>query len=149
MDEILGLVDAIEAAIHDAKKVPLSNKIMIEEVRMTSMVQKLRKMVKRAQEQQYQNEELAAKVMPVTDIRPEVDLNPQPIDDKVSGELTEVEEREAQRNAQGIKRGANEYADQILSRLQLSVTKLQKNLVRIDKNIDEGRKLIEEAQREY
>ena len=45
-----------------------------------------------------------------------------------------------------MKQDANEYADGILSRLQLLVTKLQKNVIKIESNITEGRKLIEQKQ---
>jgi glycine/serine hydroxymethyltransferase len=53
---------------------------------------------------------------------------------------------DAKKVAFRMKQEANEYADGILSRLQLLVTKLQKNVIKIEANITEGRKLIEQKQ---
>lgn len=45
-----------------------------------------------------------------------------------------------------LKKDANDYADGVLSRLQLSVTKMQQNVIKIEKNISEGRRLIQQQQ---
>ena len=45
-----------------------------------------------------------------------------------------------------LKKDANDYADGVLSRLQLAVTKLQQNVIKIETNISEGRKLIQQKQ---
>lgn len=48
-----------------------------------------------------------------------------------------------------LKKEANDYVDDVLSRLQLSVTKMQQYIVKIEKNIVEGRKLIQKKQRDH
>jgi phage host-nuclease inhibitor protein Gam len=45
-----------------------------------------------------------------------------------------------------LKKDANDYADSVLARLQLSITKLQQNVIKMEKNITEGRKLIQQNQ---
>lgn len=48
-----------------------------------------------------------------------------------------------------LKKEANDYVDDVLSRLQLSVTKMQQHIIKIEKNIVEGRKLIQKKQRDH
>ena len=61
---------------------------------------------------------------------------------------TQTRYNEAEKKAQEIKNGANEYADYILANIQLMVTKMQKNMIGIEKNLVNGRALIEESKQE-
>jgi hypothetical protein len=56
---------------------------------------------------------------------------------------------DTQKEVVRLKKEANTYADDILSRLQLAVTKLQQNTIKMEKNITEGRKLIQKKQLNY
>ena len=48
-----------------------------------------------------------------------------------------------------MKQGADEYANDVLTQLQLLVTKLQKNLMRLEKNINAGRDMLSTTQSAY
>ena len=48
----------------------------------------------------------------------------------------------AKEEPQLIKKSMDEYSDNVLARLQLLITKLQKNLIRLEKNIDDSRMMI-------
>ncbi len=51
-------------------------------------------------------------------------------------------EIQAIQKANKIKDGANDYADYVLANLQLTLTKMQKNLIHLEKNIDSGRQIL-------
>ena len=42
--------------------------------------------------------------------------------------------------------GAIEYAGDILTQLQLTITKMQKDLIKLERNIENGRQRIQEKQ---
>jgi predicted nucleic acid-binding Zn-ribbon protein len=72
-----------------------------------------------------------------------------PIDTEVSDKMLHDTRHEivtVHKDMVRLKKEAHDYADGILSRLQLAITKLQQNVIRMEKNIAEGRKLIHEKQ---
>ena len=45
-----------------------------------------------------------------------------------------------------LREGADDYAQYVLSNLQLTVTKMQNNLAKLEKNIESGRKVIDDKE---
>ena len=138
MNELMGLLDSLEATILEGKRIPLTDKIMLEEKKILSLVDKLRlvlksngSIVKRLVDQSRQEE--AQKTKSESAIPGRV---PEQMEDLLAQAHVEAEK---------IKDGAKEYADYILANLQLLVTKMQKNLIKVEKGIEDGRHLIEKS----
>jgi hypothetical protein len=132
--KLLGLIDGLEAKVLESKKVPLTEKIMLEEQDIMMIIDKIRSILN--------SEEF---------ISPEIQKQPDiPIvatDAPTQNNLkSKVNQELAQ--AQKIKDGAQDYAQYVLNNLQLAVTKMQNNLVKLEKNIESGRKVIEEKNKE-
>jgi len=137
MNEALGLVDAFEAKILDAKRIPFSGRIVLDEKRCLQLIDKLRYLLQNTEDS------VARKVIDSTK------------DDSIESLSAEEEVDEAQRlvreaesSSHDIKKGANDYADNVLARLQLLITQLQKNLVGLERNIENGRGMIDEVRTE-
>lgn len=128
MSEVLGLLDALEAVILDSKKVPLTDNVIVNEQKLIDIIDKLRTVVKTKGDvlkEKYQIHE-QTQVEPVQ---------------KEDVTLSDID-KEMQK-AKKIKQGAQEYAAFVLSNLQLTVTKMQNNLIKLEKNIESGRDIIE------
>ncbi|MBH37490.1 hypothetical protein CL658_00460 [bacterium] len=128
MNKLLGLLDVLESKILDGKKVPLTEKVMVNEEDIISIIDKIRAVLQSDDVIQNNIQVNRASEISETDsqLKPDIDKN------------SDIE------NAKKIKEGAQEYAQYILSNLQLIVTKMQNNLVKLEKNIEGGRKIIEE-----
>ena len=127
MDEIFGLIDALEAVVLEGKKVPFSDKIMVEEHRLLQMIDKMRLVIK-------SNGSIIKRSIDLTkkeEAKPKVE--PQKTD-QVTAEL----------EAEKIKKGAQEYADYVMANIQLMITKMQTNLVKAEKIITDSRSMISE-----
>jgi len=116
MNEALGVVDAFEAKILDAKRIPFSGRIVLDEKQCLQLIDKLRYLLQNAEDS------VARQV---------IDSTRDDSTDSLSAEdeLDEAQRlmREAESKSHDVKRGANDYADNVLARLQLLVTQLQKN----------------------
>jgi|AACY02.9.fsa_nt_gi hypothetical protein len=119
-NKLLGLLDVLESSVVDGKRVPLTQNIMVNEQQVIEILDKIRTVINSLDEQ-----EKSKRIQPMLD---------QPVN---MGE-------EAAQEAKKVKDGANKYAHYILSNLQLTVTKMQNNLVKLEKNIESGRNMIEE-----
>ena len=132
MSEMLGLLDAMESIVLEAKKIPFTENIVIEERKIIDLIDKLRMTIKSngniVRQSVDINEEIITAETNVGDIQ--IKKN-----ESISYDKT-VEE------AKKVKDGANEYADYILTSLQLTVTKMQNNLIKLEKNIESGRNII-------
>ncbi len=128
MSKLLGLLDALESEIVDGKKVPLTEKVMVEEQAVMAIIDKMRAVI--------QSDDVIKQNIQVNTTS-ELSLAPNQatIKEQTSNDLEK---------AKKIKEGAQEYAQYILSNLQLIVTKMQNNLVKLEKNIEGGRKIIDE-----
>ena len=133
MNDILGLVDSLEATILESPKVPLTDKLIIEEKKILQLVDKVR---------------LAIKDGGIA--RQSIDINKEfSIQDPVQKVVKPQDNiSEAQEKARQVKQGANEYAEYVLSNLQLSITKLQNHIVKLEKNIENGREVLEKQKSE-
>jgi hypothetical protein len=135
MNDILGLVDSLEATILESPKVPLTDKLVIEEKKILQLVDKVRMAIK--------NGGIARQSI---DINKEIQIQ-DPVQ-QVAPQQSETSLSEAQEKARQIKQGANEYAEYVLSNLQLSVSKLQNQLIKLEKNIENGRDVLEKQKSE-
>ena len=127
MDNIKGIIFSLEALFKSSKKKLLSDQIVVDPKQLYVLLDKLKDAIEdyEAKQKQYSNHYFEQA-------------------DNVEADPGEV--IDAKKIAFKMKQDANEYADGILSRLQLLVTKLQKNVIKIESNITEGRKLIEQKQ---
>ncbi|MAQ64946.1 MAG: hypothetical protein CMP21_07480 [Rickettsiales bacterium] len=128
MSKLLGLLDVLESKILEGKKVPLTEKVMVDEDEVMSIIDKIRSVLQ--SDDVIQNN---IQIKPVNEFSS--------ADNQASLDAEKNSEIE---KAKKIKEGAQEYAQYILSNLQLIVTKMQNNLVKLEKNIEGGRKVIEE-----
>ena len=127
LDNIKGIIFSLEALFKSSKKKMFSEQLLVDPKQLFVLIDKLKDSLDEYEEKQKQV------VHQYYDQVDEVDVDP-----------TEV--IDAKKMAFKMKQEANEYADGILSRLQLLVTKLQKNVIKIEANITEGRKHIEQKQ---
>ncbi len=128
MNELFGLLDSLESMILTAKKMPLTDKIMIEEKLLLRYIDKIKMAV--------QGQDLIRKTVDVSK-QDEVKIEHQRL-----AHTSEIV-IDAQEQAAKVKKGANEYADYVLANLQLTLTKLQKDLIKLEKNIESGRDMLE------
>ena len=138
MNEVLGLLDSIEATILEGKKIPLTDKVVLEEPVILSLIDKVRLVIKSNGE--------AAKSFISTD---KTTLD-KPLSTKAQSSNsndTKIKQ-DALEYAHKIKSGANEYADFVLSNVQLMLTKMQKDMVRFDQNLENGREILEKQKKE-
>jgi hypothetical protein len=126
MDKLKGIIFLLESLFKSSKKQMLSNKLLVDPDEAYSMIKKLNEAVS---EIERQNQTMSDHFYRATNVQ-----------------MTDIELLDTKKEMLRMKQEANEYADGILSRLQLLATKLQKNVIKIEKNITEGRKLIEQKQ---
>jgi len=146
MDELLGLLDTLEASILDGKKVPFSDKVVINERLVLTILDRMRLAIKSdggaVRSAFAQSKPIQHHVHPqVQHPEPEFEA-PRHIQDHVADLI-----RKAEDDSEKIKTGANEYADYVLANLQLLITKMQTNLVKIERNITGGRKTIDDQKK--
>ncbi|RAP32105.1 hypothetical protein DID76_01335 [Candidatus Marinamargulisbacteria bacterium SCGC AG-414-C22] len=134
MNEILGMLDALESHILEAKKIPLSDKIIIEEKILIDIIDKVRITIS-------SNGDNVRKAVNIGD---EENIQTKPSQEEKVTLIPDAEQ--ASHDANKVKKGANDYADYILTSLQLTVTKMQNNLIKLEKNIESGREIIQKKQ---
>jgi len=134
MDELLGLIDSLEATILDSKKIPMTDKCILEEQQILQLVDKIRMTLKSGESLARQSVDLSQE---------DDSVNNESID-KVKDEDADAVLRDSLREADEIKQGAQEYAEYILANLHLMVTKMQKNLIKVEKNLESGRDLLDQ-----
>tara|TARA_B100000427_G_scaffold326200_1_gene334412 strand:- start:1916 stop:2368 length:453 start_codon:yes stop_codon:yes gene_type:complete len=128
VSKILGLLDVLESNILEGKKVPLTEKVMVDEKEIINIIDKIRSVVQSEDVIQHN-----IQVKPVDEFKA-----------MQQQEKADIQTNSEIEKAKKIKEGAQEYAQYILSNLQLIVTKMQNNLVKLEKNIEGGRKVIDE-----
>ena len=130
MSEILGLLDALESVVLESKKIPLTENIILEERKVIDLIDKIRITVNSNG----------------NNVRKTVDINEESSnqsDDIVIDRLKPAQkESDILEEAKKIKEGASEYAEYVLTSLQLTITKMQNNLIKLEKNIESGRNII-------
>lgn len=136
MNEILGILDSLEATIVDSKKVPMTSKVMLDENYLLDIIDKIRLSLKSANN--LAREKVDIEQTPQFS-KESLGLSSSETDQKVTDKMIEA----AKVQAEEIKEGANAYADDVLANLQLVISKMQKNLIHFDKNLESGRSILE------
>ncbi|RAP37682.1 hypothetical protein DID80_03935 [Candidatus Marinamargulisbacteria bacterium SCGC AAA071-K20] len=141
MNEVLGLIDSIEATILESSKVPMTGKIILEEKKILRLIDKLRLVINGS-------DDVIRKAVDVTfNVENKAEASRVQTHQVNSGSIPSSDPvtivEEARKEAEIIKRDAADYADYILANLQLMITKVQKNVINVEKNIDTSRDMLE------
>ena len=134
MSELLGLLASLEAMVIAGKKVPLTDKVVLEERKVLQLLDKIKLAI--------QSQDLIRKTVDITK-HEEVKVEHHRLGSNSPVVIDATEK------ADQIKKGANEYADYVLANLQLMLIKIQKDLIKLEKNIESGRELLEKQQKEF
>lgn len=129
MIEILGLLDALESEVLESKKIPLTEKIILEEKRIVDLIDKIRKTI-------HSNGNIVHESVNINEEKNMIN----DYSDHTKHILEDEEKVLAE--AKKIKNGADEYAQYILTSLQLTIAKMQTNLIKLEKNIESGIDII-------
>ena len=134
MSELLGLIDALEAHILESSKIPMTDKVVLTEAQLLQFIDKIRISAKNGD-----TARLAVDVQLSSE-----EQSKERIKAAFEGHVKNKFDSEIQsmQKANKIKDGANDYADYVLANLQLTLTKMQKNLIHLEKNIDSGRQIL-------
>jgi hypothetical protein len=141
MNEVLGLIDSIEATILESSKVPMTGKVMIEEKKILQLIDKLRLVIKGSDDVIRKAVDVSFNIEksdPINNTQSHLG-NTQGVGQASPRNIIE----EAKNEAEKIKKDAADYADYILANLQLMITKVQKNVINVEKNIDTSRDMLE------
>lgn len=121
--EILGLLDALESMLLDGFKIPLTKKTLVNEERILSVIDKMRMVIqggggfaKKALSGE-EAEAQAGKAAPQKE-RPQA-VQPMP-DNTKAAEIVQ----QAYQIAKEVREGADKYADEVLSNLELTSTRV-------------------------
>ena len=134
-EETLGLLDGLEAILLEGKRIPFMDKIVIDEHELLDVIDKIRRSVKRGG---------LASQSAISPIKSGDVAESDNLDKSISISMLEKEEEVAQK----LSKDTQVYAKQVMTNLQLMVTKMQTNLVKFEKSIEEGRQNIENLTKE-
>lgn len=129
--QLLGLIDAIESTLLDSKRMPFTHYLVVHEKTVVQMLNKLRQLAQseaamprnlRTRSSDFQNE------------------TPKP--QNVSSESIQlpVEVKNAIQQAKQLQKGADGYAEEVLTQLQIVAT-------RILRQVENGRKKLEQKKK--
>ena len=131
--EILGLIDALESTILSAPKLPLTNKIIIDEEKLLSILDKIRLVAKNGEHIIKENISVSKKIQKEKD---QVKTNN-------AAALNNNEDLDVyQKQANEIMQQADDYASDVLEKLHLTVLKMQRNLTRVEKTIEGSKQAL-------
>ena len=138
MSKIDGLLDALEATVLEGQRIPLTGKVVLEVDKVLSLLDKVRLTVKSS----------GGVVESNVDVKRKSQLEMlKSADVSVSNEDLQQAHSfidQARQDASKIKKGSNEYADYVFANLQLTMTKVQRNLSKIQTTIDNGRDMLQD-----
>jgi hypothetical protein len=130
MNEILGILDAIEATIMEGKKLPFTDKVIIHEGQLLMLLDKLRIVAG--------NSDTVRQAVEIGN-HPEKEVHVQ----HTSVPAQPLDLSKANAEAVRIREDAAIYADNVLAHLQLLVTKMQKNIIKLEQNLESGRTMMD------
>ena len=133
--EVLGVIDALEATLLSGSRIPLTDKIVIEEHKIIPILDRLRELVR--QGEGAAQAQLAGGIKSAGSKADRIILDTMDNSDEIVSA--------AYQRAQEIKRGADEYSDQVLANLQVTLTKMQRNIIKMEQTVDNGRKRLIEG----
>ncbi|NQY73447.1 MAG: hypothetical protein HRT90_01650 [Candidatus Margulisbacteria bacterium] len=144
MSELLGLIDSIEATILESKKIPLTDKVVLEEKKILILLDKLRLAVKsngnvirESIEQSLNSNERHEQPKPTKE--PSQKEEPIPVSEEI---LASQLVQDAQKKSDGMVKDTKEYVDYMMANLQLMVTKVHKNLMTMENSIETSRQQL-------
>ena len=138
MNQLLGLLDSLEASLLEGKKIPLTRMTIIHEKELLSLVDKMRSVLM----SNGRGARIAVEQGQQGDSRVEEnDVN------SVTAEGASPVDR--QDYSDKITTGANDYAENVLANLQLVLTKMQKEIVRLERSVESGRKVLDQQKDQY
>lgn len=121
--EILGLLDTLESIILDSTKVPFIKKVMVDEEKVLSIIDKIRLVsqggadfVKKAIDGRGEPSEASGAEPPAREERP-----------RAESKAVEVMEQ-AYQMAKEIREGADKYADEVLANLEATSTRILRTI---------------------
>ena len=129
MNEILGILDAIEATIMEGKRLPFTDKVIIHEGQLLMLLDKLRIVAG--------NSDTVRQAVEIGNL-PEKEVQVQQTSITQAPDLSK-----ANAEALRIREDAAVYADNVLAHLQLLVTKMQKNIIKLEQNLESGRSMMD------
>ena len=134
--EILGLLDHLESIVLDSAKIPFSKKIMVDEDKLLTVIDKIRMVLQGgndyAKKAIGKSEEPAGGRAAMTIEAAEAEHRPQ-----AESKAVEVMEQ-AYKMAKEIREGADKYADEVLANLEATST-------RILRTVKAGRERLEKT----
>ena len=133
MNECLGVLDALEAYLMEASKVPMTGKVLVDEGHVLDMLDKLRGSL-RSHGQQARKMVDVESTSGVEDVLEGAESNEVNSSLKGSHEDKEVYLK--------LKKDAIEYAEYTLTHLNLMISKLQKNLISLERTVENGREIL-------
>lgn len=133
MNEVLGLVDSLEAMVLESGKIPMTDKLIIPEKKIIQLIDKIRYVVKSGDVAKQAID--VNKAIVIDPVVPEQDVEETPISKEYI--------QSAEEKARQIREGADQYAEQVLTNLQLMVTKLQNQMIKLEQSIENGREVLE------
>jgi hypothetical protein len=134
--EILGLLDHLESIVLDSAKIPFSKKIMVDEDKLLTVIDKIRMVLQGgndyAKKAIGKSEEQSGGQAELTIEAAEAERRPQ-----AESKAVEVMEQ-AYKMAKEIREGADKYADEVLANLEATST-------RVLRTVKAGRERLEKT----
>ncbi len=123
--EILGLLDTLEAILLNGKKVPFSSQKRVDTERLVKIIGKIRRII---------NEKYNADSIQLSEAT-SLKAASTPQEEAESQDIVQ----QAKRNAQQMADDVDRYAEDVLTNLHLTVSKLKRNCVKLEHTIQECR----------
>ncbi len=122
MMKILGLLDTLESVVLDGFKIPLTKKTVVNEEQLLKIIDKIRLVASGGDEFNKPSaaQEKADKKAEIAAPGPTLEIQQA---DSERGKATEIIQQ-AYQLAKEIREGADKYADEVLSNLELSTTRV-------------------------
>ncbi len=130
--EILGLLEALDSMISDAFRIPLTRKVILDEDKIHSMIDKIRLVVESGEGFVKEAISTERRAVPVKEEPAEVKkitetvrgvLPPEMAPAEIQGKAIEIIQQ-AYQLAGEIRRGADKYADEVLSNLEVTSSRV-------------------------
>lgn len=132
MHKLFGMLDSLEAIILEGKKIPFSDKVVVNEQQVLQLLDKFRLVLKSEDKMRESGMDMSSGTELLSS------------DAQVS-ELMESSQESVDAIREGalrLRQDAEDYADNVLANLQLMLTKLQKNFITLEKSVESGRLVL-------
>ena len=135
--EILGLLDHLESIVLDSAKIPFSKKIMVDEDKLLTVIDKIRMVLQGGND--YARTKISKTDEPVAAGRGEMTIEAAEAERRQPNESKAAEVMEqAYKIAKEIREGADKYADEVLANLEATST-------RVLRTVKAGRERLEKT----